>query len=391
MRTTVAIIGAGPAGLLLARMLYRAGIDCRVVEARSRDYVQRRQRAGTLEQGTVDALRACGAAGRLDRDGLVHQGIELRWAHHSVRIDLQEHTGRAVTLYPQTRVVRDLIEVNQRDGVTMEFDTEAVAIEDVDGPHPRVHVRRGDRYDHIDCDFVAGCDGFHGATRTSLPADQLTIYQQQWPYSWLGVLANVPPSCTELIYAHSPRGFALHSMRTAEISRLYLQVPNDTDPASWPYDRIWDELAYRLGADTSWQLRRGPITETAVLPLRSVVIEPMSLGHVFLAGDAAHIVPATGAKGLNLAVADVQTLAAAFAFWHATGSTELLDAYSATCLNRVWQAQQFCADVTRMLHRNPGQTPLDTRLQLAQLTRLASSRPAAAAFAASYTGTPATP
>jgi p-hydroxybenzoate 3-monooxygenase len=390
MRTTVAIIGAGPAGLLLARMLHRAGIACIVVEARSRDHVQQRQRAGTLEQGTVDALRACDAADRLGREGRTHHGIELRFARRSFRLDLHQHTGRAVTLYPQTHVVRDLIAANLRDGIDIRFDTEALGIEDVDGPYPRVHVRRGNTYDHIDCDFVAGCDGYHGATRASLPADRITVYQQQWPYSWLGVLADVPPSCAELIYAHSPRGFALHSMRSTSVSRLYLQVPNGTEPIAWPHERIWDELAYRLATD-HWQLQRGPITDTAVLPMRSVVIEPMRVGQVFLAGDAAHIVPATGAKGLNLAVADVQTLAAALAFWHATGSTELLDTYSAACLTRVWQAQQFCADMTRMLHNAPGQKPLDTRLQLAQLTRLATSRPAAAAFAAAYTGTAATP
>ena len=391
MRTTVAIIGAGPAGLLLARMLHRAGIDCVVIEARSRDYIQQRQRAGTLEQGSVDALRAVGAADRVGREGSVHHGIELRWAHRSFRLDLHEHTGRTVTRYPQTHLVRDLIALNLRDGVTIEFDTEAIGIEDVNGPQPRVHVRRGDRYGHVDCDFVAGCDGYHGAARASLPADQLTMYERLWPYSWLGVLADVTPSSAELIYAHSPRGFALHSVHSATISRLYLQVPNGTDPVAWPHERIRDELAYRLGTDNGWQQRRGPITDTTVLPLCSVVIEPMRVGHVFLAGDAAHIVPATAGKGLNLAVSDVQTLAAAFAFWHATGSTELLDAYSATCLTRVWQAQQFCADMTRMLHHAPGQTPLDSRLQMAQLTRLASSRPAAADFAASYTGTPATP
>ncbi|MFI6762842.1 4-hydroxybenzoate 3-monooxygenase [Micromonospora sp. NPDC050417] len=385
MRTTVAVIGAGPAGLLLSRMLHQEGIDCVVLEARDRAYIERRQRAGTLEQSTVETLRTFGAGDRLDREGIPHHAIELRYDRQPFRLDLHKHTGRTVTLYPQTKIVTDLVALNLQDGIPILFEAQATKVERVEGPNPVVHFRHAGRDDQLECDFIVGCDGFHGITRLSLPASQLQTFERTCSYSWLGILADVPPSCVDLIYAHSPHGFALHSMRSSEVSRLYLQVPNDTDLNEWPDDRIWDELAFRFATE-DWELRRGPITEKAVLPMRSFVVEPMRFGRVFLAGDAAHIVPPTGAKGLNLAVADVRVLGRAFADWANGGSTELLDAYSDTCLRRIWQVEQFSWSMTAMLHREPAQTPFETRLQLAQLSRIASSPTAAAELAENYTG-----
>lgn len=393
-RTTVGIIGGGPAGLLLARLLHRSGIDCAVLESRDRGYVERRQRAGLLEQGTVDVLRGCGAGARLDREGLVHDGIELRFAGRAHRLDLPELTGgRRVTVYAQTEVVKDLIALQLADGAPLLFGSEALTVEGADGERPAVHYRYQGRVHTLHCDYVVGCDGFHGVTRRAVPEDQRRTYERGYPYSWLGVLADVPPSADELVYAHSARGFALFSMRSPTVSRLYLQVPNGTDPADWPDDRIWDELEARAAVDPAtgaapWKLARGPITAKSVLPMRSSVTEPMRYGRVLLAGDAAHIVPPTGAKGLNLAVADVTLLARALDRLHTTGSTELLDAYSATCLRRVWRAEHFSAFMTTTLHTAPDQSPFDTRLQLAQLDRIATAPHAAAELAENYAGLP---
>ncbi|MGW0763198.1 4-hydroxybenzoate 3-monooxygenase [Streptomyces sp. NPDC002814] len=389
MRTTVGIIGGGPAGLLLARLLHRAGIDCVVLESRTREYVEQRQRAGMLEQGTVDALREAGAADRLDAEGLVHQGIELRFDRERHHLDFPALTGgRTVTIYAQTEIVKDLVALQLAEGPPLLFEAEALAVEKTESEAPVVRFRHEGREQALTCDWVAGCDGSHGIARGSFPAARSRSYAHDYPYSWLGILAEVPPSCDELIYARGEHGFALHSMRSTSVSRLYLQVPNGTDPDDWPDDRIWDELAARFAIDADWTLRRGPITSKSVTPMRSYVHEPMRHGRLLLAGDAAHIVPPTGAKGLNLAVSDVRVLARAFGELHRTGSEQLLDRYSELCLARVWQATRFSYDMTTMLHVRPDGDTFDDRLQRARLRRITASRHAAAELAANYAGLP---
>ena len=389
MRTKVGIIGGGPAGLLLARLLHRSGIDCVVLEARTREYVEQRQRAGMLEQGTVDALREADAAERLNVEGLVHQGIELRFDRRRHHIDFPTLTGgRTVTIYAQTEIVKDLVALQLADGPPLLFEAEAIAIEKAESESPAVRFLHEGREQTLDCDWVVGCDGFHGISRDTFPAALSRSHAHDYPYSWLGVLADVAPSCEELIYARGESGFALHSMRSAHVSRLYLQVPNGTDPDDWPDDRIWDELAARFAIDADWTLHRGPITAKAVTPMRSYVHEPMRHGRLLLAGDAAHIVPPTGAKGLNLAVSDVRVLARAFAELHRCGSERLLERYSDVCLARVWQATRFSYDMTRMLHAQPDGDAFESRLQLARLRRITASRHAAAELAANYSGLP---
>ncbi|OEU92034.1 4-hydroxybenzoate 3-monooxygenase [Streptomyces abyssalis] len=404
--TTVGIIGGGPAGLLLSRLLHRSGIDNVVLESRDRSYVEQRQRAGMLEQTTVDVLRDCGAGARLASEGLVHDGIELRFGGRSRHIDFPTLAdGRRVTIYAQTEIVKDLIALQLSglsDGAPLLFGAEVRSVSGFapgteqdgtgagsPGPQkPELQYTYEGRERVLRCAFVVGCDGFHGVSRNALPVSAAHTYERDYPYSWLGILADAPPACEELIYAHSPRGFALHSMRSPSVSRLYLQVPNGTDPGEWPEERIWDELDARfaLGGDSDWRLNRGPVTAKAVLPMRSSVTEPMRHGRLFLAGDAAHIVPPTGAKGLNLAVADVAVLARAFARYHATGDTGALDSYSADRLRRVWRAEHFSYFMTTTLHISPDQSPFDTRLQLAQLERIASSRTAATELAENYAG-----
>ncbi|MFE2019041.1 4-hydroxybenzoate 3-monooxygenase [Streptomyces sp. NPDC059499] len=385
--TRVGIVGAGPAGLLLARLLHGHGVDCVVLESRDRAYAEQRQRAGILEQSAVDALRAGGAGARLDREGIPHDGIELRFDGRSHRVDFPSLTGGSrVWVYAQTEVVKDLIALQLAEGPPLLFEAEAVSVSGTDTDRPVIAYRHGGAERTLDCDYVVGCDGFHGVTRRSVPEGVLRSYSRTYPYSWLGILADAPPVYDELIYAHSPRGFALASMRSPAVSRLYLQVPNGEDPAAWSDARIWDELDVRLASAGSRKLERGPITAKSVLPMRSQVTEPMSHGRVFLAGDAAHIVPPTGAKGLNLAAADVVVLARAFAHLERTGSTELLDAYSETCLRRVWRAEHFSYFMTTTLHTDPAQTAFESRLQLAQLHRIADSPHAAAEFAENYTG-----
>ncbi|WP_194927525.1 4-hydroxybenzoate 3-monooxygenase [Catenulispora pinisilvae] len=393
MHTTVGIIGAGPAGLLLARLLHQEGIDSVVLEARDREYVEQRQRAGILEQVTVDALRGAGAGERMDREGIVHHGIELRFGGRSHRVDFADlASGRGVMVYAQTEMVKDLIALRLADREPLSFEAEVhkVEAEGVDADHVTVHYRHEGREQILTCDWAVGCDGFYGVTKNAIPESLRRTFERTYPYSWLGVLAAAPPVYDELIYAHSDRGFALASMRSATVSRLYLQVPNGTDPTDWPDEQIWAELDRRfaLGHDPAWKLTRGPITAKSVLPMRSHVTEPMRHGRILLAGDAAHIVPPTGAKGLNLATGDVIILARALTHLKHTGSTELLDAYSETCLERVWRAEHFSYFMTTTLHTDPDQSAFDTRLQLSQLARIASSRNAAAELAQNYVGVP---
>ena len=385
--TTVGIVGAGPAGLLLARLLHNAGIDCVVLEARDRTYVEQRQRAGVLEQSTVDVLRDSGAGERLAAEGLPHDGIELSWNRRRHRIDFPELTGgKRVWVYAQTEVVKDLIKLQLADGAPLLFEATATGVTGADTDHPTIDYTYEGEDRTLTCDYVVGCDGYHGVTRGAVPEGVLKTYERVYPFSWFGILADVPPSNDELIYAHSPRGFALLSMRSHTVSRLYLQVPNGTDPTAWTDEQIWDELDARFAVDSAWKLERGPITQRAVLPLRSSVTEPMSWGRVFLAGDAAHIVPPTGAKGLNLAAADVTVLARAFEHLHKTGDPSALAAYSDTCLRRIWRAEQFSYFMTTTLHTDPQQSDFDTRLQISQLDRIAASPHAATELAENYVG-----
>ncbi|MEV8597642.1 4-hydroxybenzoate 3-monooxygenase [Streptomyces sp. NPDC052012] len=389
MRTTVGIIGAGPAGLLLARLLHNAGIDSVVLESRDRAYVEQRQRAGILEQGTVDVLRAAGAGERMDREGLRHDGIELRYGRKRHRVDFPALTGgRSVMVYAQTEVCKDLIALQLAEGGPLLFEAEALAVEDAATDHPRVRFRHQGTEDVLDCDYVVGCDGFWGVARKAVPAELSRTFERTYPFGWLGILADVPPSHDELVYARHDRGFALLSMRSPSVSRLYLQVPDGTKAEEWGDEEIWDELERRFETADDWTLQRGPLTQKSVTPMRSFVHEPMRHGRLFLAGDAAHIVPPTGAKGLNLAVGDVVTFARALVHQRETGSAELLDAYSQTCLRRVWQAERFSYDMTTLLHRAPDATPFDARLQLARLERIASCRAAETDLAEAYTGFP---
>jgi p-hydroxybenzoate 3-monooxygenase len=384
--TQVGIIGAGPAGLVLAALLRLRGIESVVLEARKRDYVEARVRAGVLEQGTVDLLIALGVGDRLEREGLVHHGIELRFGGGGHRIAFDELTGgKGITIYGQQEVVKDLIADRDDAGEPLVFEAEAVAIEAIDS-RPVIRYRHNGEELALRCEFVAGCDGFHGVSREALPAAALTVREHEYPFAWLGILAEVPPSSDELIYAHHERGFALHSMRSTELSRLYLQCDPADRIEDWSDERIWEELQRRLHRDDGWELHQGTIVERGITPLRSFVATPMRYGRLCLAGDAVHIVPATGAKGLNLAVADVRVLAEALAAWFERGDEELLDAYTDHCLSRVWRAQHFASWMTRMLHRYSDGDPFETDLQLAQLEYVVGSRAAATTLAENYVG-----
>jgi len=387
MRTQVAIIGAGPAGLLLSHLLHRAGIASVVIERHSRRHAEERIRAGVLEQGTVDLLVNAGVGDRLRHEGLVHDGIELRFGGRGHRVDFKALTGRTITVYGQHEVVKDLITARLAAGGQILFDSVTVSVHDFDTATPRIRFRRDGTQSELACDFIAGCDGFHGICRPSIPAGALTIYEKEHAFGWLGILAESPPPSRELIYAHHQRGFALYSMRTPQLSRLYLQCAPGEDPARWPDELIWKELRIRLGSGGR-ALREGPVLQKGVTGMRSFVVEPMQYGRLFLAGDAAHIVPPTGAKGLNLAVADVRVLARALAAFYGSGSTDLLDRYSAVCLNRVWQTQRFSWWMTSLLHSFPEEGPLRERLQLAELDYIAGSRFAATALAENYVGLP---
>ncbi|WP_327590882.1 4-hydroxybenzoate 3-monooxygenase [Nonomuraea sp. NBC_00507] len=384
MRTQVGIIGAGPAGLLLSHLLHLRGISSVVLEKRSRDYVERRVRAGVLEQGTVDTLVEAGVGERMLREGLPHHGIELRYGGSGHRIPFEKLVpGRSITVYGQQEVVKDLIAARLAAGGDVRFEVEDVAVHGLDS-EPYVTFG-GER---LDCDVIAGCDGFHGVTRSSIPEGVLSVFEREYPFAWLGILANVTPSSEELIYTRTERGFALHSMRSPTVSRFYLQVPADTRIEDWPDERIWDELKERLESVPGFTLTTGEITEKGVTPMRSFVVEPMQYGRLYLAGDAAHIVPPTGAKGLNLAVADVRVLTEALAAYFSEGSTALLDGYSEACLKRVWRAQHFSWWMTTLLHTFEDDDAYGRRLQLSYLDYVTSSEAAATTLAENYVGLP---
>ncbi len=389
MRTQVAIIGAGPAGLLLAQLLHQRGIESVVLEARSQEYIEGRVRAGVLEHQSVDILKAAGVGDRMMRDGLPHEGIFLHFNGSNHRIDFTELTGKSVMIYGQQEVVRDLIAARLAARQPLYFDVEDVSVSAFEWAahqtdRPRVRYRKDGVEQTLDCDFIAGCDGFHGVCRQSIPERELTIYERVYPFAWLGLLAEVPPASDELIYANDSRGFALLSMRSPTVSRLYLQCLPDENLEQWPDERVWSELQARLGS----QLATGPVLQKSVTPMRSFVTEPMSSGRLFLAGDAAHIVPPTGAKGMNLAIADVQVLGKALESYYRSGTTEALQAYSATCLQRVWKVQRFSWWMTALLHRFATDNAFDQRRQLAELEYLVTSRAAAQTLAENYVGLP---
>jgi p-hydroxybenzoate 3-monooxygenase len=389
MRTQVGIIGAGPAGLLLSHLLARVGIDSVVLETRSRPYCEARQRAGVLEDGSVRLLREVGLAERLDAEGLEHGGIYLQFAGERHHIDFRDLAGgRTVTVYAQTEVVKDLIARRLADGGKIEFEVTDTAVTGIDSDRPQVSYTGADGAGRIlDCDVIAGCDGFHGISRRAIPARVCQIHERDYPYAWLGILAAVPPSTDELIYAHHRDGFALHSLRTPQISRLYLQVSPQEKLEEWPDERIWEALRHRF-ALPGWELHVGPVLDKGITPMRSFVSSPMRWGRLFLAGDAAHIVPPTGAKGLNLAIADVSVLAAALEALLLAGDARLADAYSATCLNRVWRSTHFSWWMTTMLHRTPGADDMEFALQESQLRYVTTSRAAATTLAENYVGYP---
>lgn len=389
MRTQVAIVGAGPAGMFLAHLLRRTGIDAVVIERRDRAYVEGRVRAGVLEQVTVDLMRRLGLAERLKLQGLVHGGTNLALDGRLFRIDMAALTGGStVTVYGQQEVMHDLFEAAESRGLTIMWNAEDVAIAGLDGESPSVTWRADGVTHALDCDFVVGCDGYHGVSRAAIPADVLRTFERMYPFGWLGILADVPPADHELIYANHERGFALASMRSATRSRYYIQCGVDEDLADWPDDRFWDELCLRLGPETAAKVTRGPSFEKAIAPLRSFVSEPMRWGRLFLAGDAAHIVPPTGAKGMNLAVSDVTMLGEALAEHYREGSDAGLDGYSARALARVWKAERFSWWFTSVTHRFPTMDGFDRRIQMAELDYIRGSQAAQRTLAENYVGLP---
>lgn len=393
MRTQVGIVGAGPAGLLLSHLLALQGIESVVLEARSRQYVEHRVRAGLLEQGTVRTLIDSGVGERLLREGMVHHGIELRFGGQGHRIAFDKLVpGSTVTIYGQQEVVKDLIAARLAAGGQVLFEVSGVSISGFDdqagrpGSGPGIEFEHAGRRQRLDCDFIAGCDGFHGVCRPSVPADRLTVYQRDYPFGWLGVLAEVAPSSPELVYASNDGGFALHTMRSPQVSRFYLQVAPDEDIADWPDERIWAELRARLETIPDWKLASGPLLEKGVTAMRSFVTEPMQFGRLFLAGDAAHIVPPTGAKGLNLAAFDVTVLTDALVAWYSGEGGGLLDQYTASCLRRVWRVQHFSWWMTTLLHTFADYDAYDRRLQQSYLDYVVSSEAAATSLAENYVG-----
>jgi p-hydroxybenzoate 3-monooxygenase len=388
-RTQVGIVGAGPAGLMLGHLLHLAGLDSVILENRSREYVVERVRAGVLEQGTVDLMHEAGVGDRLGKEGMRHEGIYIRFAGARHRIDMAGLTGgRAITIYGQNEVVKDLIAARVASARPLYFEVTDLSVHDLDTRAPVVRFQHEGVPHEAACDLVAGCDGSHGVCRAAIPPSHLETFEREYPFAWFGILASAPPASEELVYSLSERGFALFSMRSPAITRLYLQCAPDEDVDAWSDDRIWSELVARLRTDDGWEPNVGPILQKGVTPMRSFVAEPMRYGRLFLAGDAAHIVPPTGAKGLNLAMADVRRLAIAIGEYYANGGETRLDEYSDRGLRRTWRAQRFSWLMTSMLHRQDGETPFDQRRQLAELDYLVSSEAAMTSLAENYVGTP---
>ena len=386
-RTQVAIIGAGPSGLLLSQLLHQHGVDSVVLERRSREYVAGRIRAGVLEQGTVDLLVQANAGERMLNERLVHDGFALGFAGKSFRVDLRGLTGNAVSVYGQTEVTKDLMETRIAAGARLIFEAHDVSVEGFDRAHPTVHYSHGGRTHTLTCDFIAGCDGYHGVCRQSIPTEAMQSFERIYPFGWLGILADVPPPAHELIYSNHERGFALCSMRSVHRSRYYVQCGLDEKLEAWPDVRIWDELRRRLPASVADAVVTGPSVEKSIAPLRSFVVEPLKFGRLFLVGDAGHIVPPTGAKGLNLAAADVRVLHRALAEYYRTGREELIDGYSAQCLRRIWKAVRFSWWFTSITHKF-SEDPFSRRMQLAELDYLTGSSAALTSVAENYVGLP---
>jgi p-hydroxybenzoate 3-monooxygenase len=389
MRTQVGIVGAGPAGLMLSHLLHLAGIESVILENRSRDYIESRIRAGLLEQGTRDLLIDTGVGARLQREGMVHDGIHLCFGGALHDVNFRKLVGKGVTIYGQQEVVKDLVARRLADGGQILFEVGDVSVHDLVGTAPKIRFRHGGRAHELACDFIGGCDGFHGVCRPSIPATVLTGYDREYPFGWVGILADAPPPDHELIYAYHERGFALYTMRSPTLARLYLQCAPDEDAENWPDARIWEELHLRLAGTRP--LAEGALLQKGVTAMRSFVAEPMRYGRLFLAGDAAHIVPPTGAKGMNLAIADVLVLSRALAEFYRSGRSDRIESYSATCLRRVWQAQRFSWWMTQLFHLDPTHNAFDRKRQLAELDYVATSPAAAHSLAENYVGLPLVP
>jgi p-hydroxybenzoate 3-monooxygenase len=388
MRTQVGIVGAGPAGLMLSHLLAREGINSVIVERHSRAHVEARIRAGVIENWAADLLVETGVGARMQREGLVHEGIAIGLNGERRRIDFKRLTGRGIMVYGQHEVVKDLIAARLAAGGTIEFEVSETSVHDFDGSTPKIRYKQGGERREIACDFIAGCDGFHGICRPSLAGGVLTEYERIYPFGWLGILSQSPPPSPELIYSYTERGFGLYSMRSPTVSRLYLQCAPDEDLGKWPDEKVWKELKTRLGPGGDKLLQEGKVLEKSVTAMRSFVVEPMQRGRLFLAGDSAHIVPPTGAKGMNLAIADVLFFSRALAEFYRAGKTALLEGYTQKCLSRVWKAQRFSWWMTSMLHINPTDSPFDRKRQFAELDYVTRSEAASKSLAENYVGLP---
>lgn len=389
MKTQVGIIGGGPAGLMLSHLLHLQGIDSIIIERRSREKVEGTIRAGVMEQGSMDLLNEAGVGERMNKEGRITDGILLRFNKQDYRVNMNELTGgKRIIFYPQQEVTKDLIAARLADDGKIIYNVEDVSLHDVETSEPKIRFSLDNELQEISCDYIAGCDGFHGPSRPTIPDKYKTEYLENLPFGWLGILAEAPPSVDELLHVHHERGFVLISPRTPEIQRIYLQVPPDDDIANWSDDRIWSELRQRLETEHDWKLLEGPIIQKSIIPMRSFVCDPMQYGRLFLAGDSAHIVPPTGAKGLNLAFSDVQVLAKAFSNFYNEGNKDLLEEYSETCLRRIWKAQRFSIWITSALHRYPQHTPFNHRMQLAELEYLVTSEASMTSLAENYAGLP---
>ncbi len=386
MRTQVGIIGAGPAGLMLARLLHLQGIESIVIENRSRDYIENRIRAGLIEHWAADLLVDVGAGARMQRESMLHWGINIGINGELHRIDFKALVNKRVTIYGQQEVVKDLVAQRLADNGPLLFEVDDVSVHELTGTRPNIRFTHEGRPHEIECDFVAGCDGFHGICRPSIPDGVLRTFERDYPFGWLGILSESPPPDHELVYSNTDRGFALYTMRSPTLARLYLQCDHDEDINNWPDTRIWDELHKRLGG--ARKLVEGKMLQKGITPMRSFVVEPMQYGRLFLAGDSAHIVPPTGAKGMNLAFADVVQLSRALDAFYKSKRNELLENYSAKCLRRVWYAQRFSWWMTQIMHRFPGESAFDHRRQLSDLDYIASSSAAATSLAEQYVGLP---